>query len=773
MNFHVLPFLLLFALSSAHAASFVVAGGLNASQDLQAAIDQCPDSGGCTIELPDSSYLLGNQVWIVGKRDVHMIGTGSRPPILYWKRGLLTTDSSGTAQLFNLQPPTGGHRPALPSGWLRWPLYDSAKVGGSRDTTNPYSTTGYQRNGMILVENSTRIRLERLVLDGREPAILVSAGALSGGRYDLIHGSVGVALVRSLATDVVGCELRNLWAGIYLNDANPACFPDTLRARAPLPFTACGTYGGHLIERNRIHGDWWAIFSEAAQDQGSVIRENLAWDLRNRSLLAVDSTVLPTKFHNENDDGALEGGFLLVKDAIFGIHVVSHNTLAAIPLPYAEDGFRPGGTALWSDNLISFIDTLGSTTQIYAAWHHVYVHAYGLIPNLWNTTLLHRGVLVGYREEHVNVIDSSIRWMGPGYIPRDTLLTVKGTDTVRTIHYDTVIVQHNCAKACSLPLKTPDIYRQDWVGLPWKFKAGHGAWWQDTVIAPDSALYVARSWWPDRVDSAGLAYPVPADKNCEHEIRICANCHYHSLSPDSAGFLLPAWHDTAAGRGTWGGPRGAEGEDGQLGSHVPLRLRARGFPRYDSTAGRLLLPIAMQSEGTLPEQLAVRRISVVGRSVNRNGYGATAHTLPTTDLGALDLRDTILSLPFTPGTDSFYQIDLWLQGTAGNDTLAATPVSWTWAPKASGKQYAVAVGTHVARASRTLRLLHRDGHEVLFLSGTAPLSRLLLYDISGHVLSLNLRPCSGGAEAVLPSQAFGVYFAALPEGSRRILIPSR
>jgi hypothetical protein len=51
--------------------------------------------------------------------------------------------------------------------------------------------------------------------------------------------------------------------------------------------------GGHLIERNRIHANWWAVYSEAEWDQGSIIRENLAWDNANQLVLNPGNTVSP------------------------------------------------------------------------------------------------------------------------------------------------------------------------------------------------------------------------------------------------------------------------------------------------------------------------------------------------------------------------------------------------------------------------------------------------------------------------------------------------
>ncbi len=78
-----------------------VQGGSGSAQRIQAALDACPSTG-CTIALPDAEYRMESMVWILGRTDIRMVGTGSQPPVLVWEDSLLQADSTGTAKLFQI-----------------------------------------------------------------------------------------------------------------------------------------------------------------------------------------------------------------------------------------------------------------------------------------------------------------------------------------------------------------------------------------------------------------------------------------------------------------------------------------------------------------------------------------------------------------------------------------------------------------------------------------------------------------------------------------------
>ncbi len=54
------------------------------------------------------------------------------------------------------------------------PYAYSSGVGTASDSSVPFSTTGYQHNGMVMVKKSSRVVLDGLVLDGRNPKSFLS-----------------------------------------------------------------------------------------------------------------------------------------------------------------------------------------------------------------------------------------------------------------------------------------------------------------------------------------------------------------------------------------------------------------------------------------------------------------------------------------------------------------------------------------------------------------------------------------------------------------------
>jgi len=241
-----------------------VGGGSGSAARLQAAIDACPAIG-CEIELTDSVYNMENQVWIQDKEEVRLRSTGSVPAKLRWEDSLLAPDLTGTAALFRLRSPAGGDRPNLPSGWLRWPSAHSGGEGTLSDSTNPWSSSGHQHNGMILVKDSRGVRLERLVLDGIRPAIFANK-AVWNQMYDLVHGSVGVGIFHSRGVEIVQGELRGFWAAVYMNDRNSSCASWT-GGKTASPWTECGTMGN----------TWWKEIASTTTSSGSIRKPRGTW----------------------------------------------------------------------------------------------------------------------------------------------------------------------------------------------------------------------------------------------------------------------------------------------------------------------------------------------------------------------------------------------------------------------------------------------------------------------------------------------------------------
>jgi len=741
----------------------VVTGGSGSSQRLQDAIDACPATG-CVIELPDSLYLLSNRLWIEGKTDLKIAGTGTRKPILAWDDSLLLEDAQQIAAQFRLAPPTGGGRPKLPKGWLMWPYAYKSGVGTASDSSVPFSTTGYQHNGMVMVKKSSRIVLDGLVLDGRNPKSFLNKSVWDG-LYNLFFGSLGVSLLRSLAVDVRNCELRNFWSAIYINDRNPSCqaWANTIGRSdtGANPWSACGTMGGHLIERNRIHGNWWAVYSEAEWDQGSVIRENLAWDNTNRNIYAIQKS-------------EESGGFLYSKDDLMPVHTLTHNTIYQNTSPYGYDMYRITGTAFWSDNIIHVPDSAGLRPTSGNSFHAL--DDYTASGNhLWNTTLLsytHRYLVDTLRS--APFIDSSIHFQGPIAIPRDTTVILKNGKLVDSIGYDTIIGDKHCGSGCTGKLVTPQPILH-YYGLPWSLSYTPTGSGTVQVKGPDSLVHTELVRASGLGDSAvQLKYAGQDSATARlHANWLCRFCTFASLDSTSPDFLVPdsASKNVQASllrRDTVGGHRGATGYGGALGAHVPVRLRPRGVPRLDGSV--LRLPVSISTEGVKVDAMAVRRIQVTFRGLDSAG----SCFIPENGAGVDDPRkvpsflptDTVISIPILYLNNYVYQIDLWPVGISGRDTIAATPLAWVWIPGMNGGSFKVPT-TGVAASLRPRISLTADG--TLLIRGDAR-EVLILSDAAGRMVSVATSSVPGGRTASLRSLRPGVWFARLPGGAQRLLI---
>lgn len=750
-----------------------VTGGVGATERIQSAIDACPSTG-CVIELPDPLYPMTNALWIEGKNDLKMVGTGATRPVLIWDEPLLVADTAGRATYFQLTPPAGGGRPKLPKGWLMWPYAYKSGVGTASDSSIPFSTTGYQHAAMILVKKSTRIRLENLVVDGRKPAAFQNIDVWDGA-YDLNFGSVGISLLRSLAVDIRSCEIRHFWTGLYINNRNPSCQAwmnmigrsDT----GAIPWSACGTMGGHLIERNRIHTNWWAVFSESEWDQGSTIRENLAWNNMNQVVRNPTNTVSPlTAMVYKNED---YGGFLYSKDALMPVHAVTHNTIHGNALAYGYDMYRIAGTALWSDNLVHAMDSLNhrplSTGGVDALDNYV---ASG--SHVWQNTFL--SYKPGQRTPWVTAIlsDSAIHYPGRIVVPTDTIVELVDGRLVERILYDTVPATLDCGKGCNVKLSPPDTIPS--FSNPWSLRSFSNSRRQVQIKGPDSLL---RTVWipsPDNSDSASLVdYWYDSISAKTRANWICRFCDFVSLDPTSPHFLVldstvERVRTSALRAGPVGGRRGAIGPSGTLGSHVPVRLRARGLPAYNASRSLLHLPVSIASEAGSLDALAVARIRILYRAEDSTGKifpsESSVAILPS-DVQPFLPTDTVISIPWKTGSSGFHQIDVWVVGISGGDTLAATPVSWAWTARAKGGAFQIPAGIETRRASPAVRVLVGSG--LLRLQGyTEPSLRLT--DATGATQTLATRPDPEGRTLSTRGLHAGIWFAHLPGGAKRIFI---
>jgi hypothetical protein len=752
-----------------------VAGGTGATERLQTAIDACPTSG-CLIELPDSVYPMTNQLWIEGKSDLKIVGTGATKPVLIWDEALLVPDSAKVATLFLLTPPAGGGRPKLPKGWWMWPYAYKSGVGTASDSSVPYSTTGYQHAAMILVKKSARISLENLVVDGRKPAAFMNA-TVWDGEYDLYFGSVGISLLRSLAVDVRSCEIRNFWTGLYINNRNPSCQAwKNMIGRSDTganPWSACGIMGGHLIERNRIHANWWAVYSESEWDQGSAIRENLAWDNANQVVLNPANTVSPL---TSMSSGQTEdyGGFLYSKDDLMPAYSVTHNTIYGNLLAYGFDMYRFAGTALWSDNLVQVMDSL-KLRRIYTSGAEALDDYEASGNHIWHNTLLSYTSGSRYSTTTTVVSDTAIHYIGPVAVPRDTIVELVNGKLVDRIEYDTVQTPLDCGKGCSVKLSPPDTFTS--FSTPWSLTSVSSSLRQVQVKGPDSLLHTEWISSPNGSDSANQVnyYGQNAASAKDHANWVCRFCNFLSSDPTSPDFLMPdssldRVKSSALRAGPVGGRRGALGPSGALGSHVPVRLRARGLPTYNASRSVLQLPVSISSEAGHLDAMAVAKIQVLYHNEDSTGkifpVEYSVAILPS-DVQPFLPTDTVITIPWKAGSYGFNQIDVWTVGISGGDTLAATPMSWAWTGKAKGGTFQVPAAVGTRTSSQPVRI--QVGSGFLRLQGYAG-ATLRLIDATGAVQTLATRPDQSGCSVSTREMRPGIWFAPLPGGTQRILI---
>lgn len=774
-----MPFPLALAILSI--AGTPITGGVGATERLQSAIDACPSTG-CVIELPDALYPMTNVLWIEGKSDLRIVGTGATKPVLIWDEPLLVADSARRATLFQLTPPTGAGRPRLPKGWLMWPYAYKSGVGTASDSSISFSTTGYQHAAMILVKNSKRIHLENLVVDGRKPAAFQNLDVWDG-LHDLNFGSIGISLIRSLAVDIRACEIRNFWTGFYISNRNPSCQAwKNMIGRSDTganPWSACGTMGGHLIERNRIHTNWWAVYSQTEWDQGSTIRENLAWNNANQVVRNPTNTVSPlTAMLYRSED---YGGFLYSKDALMPAHVVTHNTIHGNALAYGYDMYRISGTALWSNNVVHAMDSLGGR-QLFGTSNDGLDDYVGSGNHVWHNTILSHMPGEGIILKATSISDSTIQYPGRIAIPRDTVVELVGGKLVERIVYDTVPGTLHCGTGCYVKLSPPDT--TVFFESPWSLNAFSDSRRQVQIMGPDSIL---RTIWVSNLyqgwnsiltsDSAALVGYLGQDSISVNARAnwVCHFCDFVSLDPNSPGFLVldstVERHRTRAlGVGPVAGHRGAIGPSGALGSHVPVRLRARGLPVFDASRSLLHLPVSITSEAGRLDAMAVAKIQVFDRSVDSLGVIFARESkvaIQPSDVQTILPTDTVISIPWKNNSSAYYQIDLWAVGISGGDTLAATPVSWVWTPKAKGGAFQLTTGVDARRAPPTVRVLAGSG--LLRLQGYTETS-LRLTDATGATKTLATRFDQDGRSISTRGLRPGIWFAHLPGGTQRVFV---
>lgn len=776
---------LLATLLIGHLSAVSVPGGSGSAARIQAVLDACPATN-CLVELPDADYPLDRQLWINDRAGVTIRSSGTKPAVLRWEDSLLSADSSGTAKLFRSAPPSGGGRPELPSGWLRWPVSYSGGVGSATDTGNAFSVSGHQNNGMILVRNARTVRVEGLVLDGVKPAVFVNQG-IWDGMYDVVHGSVGVGIVSSRDVAIVDCEIRNFWAASYINDRNMSCASWTGGAAAK-PWSACGAMGGHLVERNRIHGNKFGIYFEASWDVGSIVRDNIAWDNWDHASSKTGSTVTPKVALLSSENNQYPGGFLLVKDVVFPAHVVTRNTVSdtVVSVPFGCTYYRSWGNTLWSGNLVSQHGWIANqaANPLQRGLHVFTVASY---PHVWDMGILSDGV--GMHEVTTGrMLDTALRWKEVRRFVTDTVegrlpdgqhvvigfdsvdTVIAGVDTTLarirwgTLVYDTTTVDVDCKSGCQVTLVNGFSGETNQFPQIWRGRLPGSDSFDLPVNLPTGVVETRRVWLSGIVDST-TRFTLPEKDTSAWRVRnLVWSSNSYLKSSNATDFLaldtaLPGSKRLVRLLGMVPGARGRDGRVGQ----ERIRLRARGHGRWDAIRQELVLPVAIDGDLAGISKLVVRRHWIVARPMNTDdrdymgGNGVVERRLLPSSLPDVAPGDSVIRIPLAGvGTDSMFQVDLWLDGIARTDTVAATPMAWSVALPMAASQT-----TSGALRPRTPAQWFRRGQ---FLYVDAGLADVEFVDARGARVRLPVV----GAAVDLATLRPGLWVPVLP-GSRPVV----
>jgi len=342
--------------------------------DIQAALDQCPATGGCVIRIAAGTYDLPNSLFLRNKQDIRITGAGAvtRPVIRFQDDGSLAGPDSDPDTLT-----------MKPKGWKHWPVDGTTQIGGAANTSNPFSTSGIQRNGTIVIQGCTNIVLDSLVIDGKAPLGWGSIGVWEN-RYPTFYGNFGVNLFYSTAVTIKNCDIRNCFAGIYMKGARyvfPSQIPpncDVVGTCAePMDIAFTGKGGSHRIEHNSIHHNVWAVYNESNSGASLVLRFNKVWENHNASdTFAKWKTDKSPCFDRTNwnkswaeanvcsNSEAMThaGGFLYYKDSSSRDSIES-NTLWRNALVLGYSGWLHGSCA-FSNNLVTepWLDYNSDTT---------------------------------------------------------------------------------------------------------------------------------------------------------------------------------------------------------------------------------------------------------------------------------------------------------------------------------------------------------------------------------------------------------------------------
>lgn len=638
---------------------------------IQKAVDACPDAG-CVISLTDSVYPLPREVWIEAKNNLtiqpsaQMKALKIRPRLYY----------AGTADEFSLAGTAANPTdPLRPAGWKKWPIKGTSQrgpgaAGDTGVTQNPYSTSGFQNNGYLVIHKSTSVTIDGLRIDGLRPKTFVNKGIWSD-MYDVFFGNVGINLFQSKNVVIRGTEIQRCFAAIYMQNRNvggafAAPNPNDLDKKYIVPYSQYGKMGSHLIERNYIHNNWYVFYDEMEWDIGSTIRYNLCDQNYN------------TQFAQNKDSSAesnnMTGGFMYLKDVRIVPHKIYNNTINGSSVIFGNSYFKPGVQHYFYNNLVTGWNRSGLNGRMISD-HRQFLR-------LWKDFLYNNTFEVGRP---------------------DSLYQIQNEQSGSV----------NDAAACAAASQQPPCYltwdrpvpvlqgiKNQWLWNGWQ--VAQGASYLGTY---KGTQYPAANG--QNIDFFGQGGPIDrmtglgaTAANVRNQNNYWARqIFYKSTTPGAAGFLEPQWDssivDTTVTDKGWeaagnldldGSPvdRGAISKAG-AGIISPLTLRDQFIVTLDKTARTVSFQYCVDATGTATDlefelMSYYRTIALTqeGQDTPKPPFPAPAQL---TNTGVKPTANSCgifkATLPTAP-VDSFARFDLVLKGNVDGKPTKSNVGVWVW-----------------------------------------------------------------------------------------------
>ncbi|MBK9576055.1 MAG: hypothetical protein IPO40_03180 [Fibrobacteres bacterium] len=649
-------------------------GAGQAYTSIQKAVDACP-AAGCKILLTDSLYTLSREVWIEEKNNLsiqpspQMVALKIRPRIQYV--GLGEFAAAGTAA-----NPTD---PLRPAGWKKWPNKGTSQrgAGAAGDTgaaANPYSTSGFQNNGYVVVYKSTNILIDGIHIDGRKPITFVNKG-IWDDKWDVFFGNVGINLFQSKKVVVRNTEVRNCFAGFYIQNRNvggafAAPNPNDLDAKTIIPYSRFGKMGDHLIERNYVHNNWFVVYNEMEWDIGSTIRYNLLDQNYN--------TQFSQNSDSSSDANNMTGGFMYLKDVRIVPHKIYNNTINGSTMIFANSYFKPGVQHYFYNNLITNFNRQGINARMIGD-NRQYLHYYKDF--LYNNTF------------EVGQPDSLYQ------IQNEQSGQVRDAAVCATVNQTPP-----CYLTWDKPVPVLQSVKNQWLWNGWM--TAQGANYTAMYKGAPYEAYNAQNI--DLYHQGGLIKFVkgPAGNTANIDISAQANLWvrklpYKSTTPGAAGFLVPQWDSAivdstvtdkgwaSAGNRDMDGSmvdRGAISEAGD-GIISPLALKDQFIVTLDKTARTVSFQYCIESNGVASdltfELTSYYRTIALTKEGPNGDIPTPAFPAPVqlTNTGTKPQGNACgifkATLPTAP-VDSFARFDLVVKGDVDGKPTKSNVGVWVW-----------------------------------------------------------------------------------------------